>query len=107
MPDPRVAPAARAATPTLSAAAWRRVRRGLTGGLFLVATAAGVVVGLQGAAVSPVAPPTTVVAAEAVAPGPVAVVQPAPDALTPDILTPGIPTPDVAAPRAAGRRGNR
>jgi hypothetical protein len=40
----------------LSASTWRRLRGTLTAGLFLVATLGGVGVGLQGAAVSPVAP---------------------------------------------------
>ena len=40
----------------LSHSTWLRVRRSLTAGLFVVATVAGVSVGLGGAAVSPVAP---------------------------------------------------
>ena len=44
-----------AVTP-LSRSAWLRLRRTLTAGLFLASTVAGVNVGLQGAAVSPVAP---------------------------------------------------
>lgn len=50
---------------SLSASTWRRLRGTLTAGLFLVATLGGVGVGLQGAAVSPVAPAA---AAAAVAP---------------------------------------
>src|SRR3954453_15370025 len=41
---------------SLSASTWRRLRGTLTAGLFIVATFGGVGVGLQGAAVSPVAP---------------------------------------------------
>jgi hypothetical protein len=50
----------------LSRRAWRRLRRTTTIGLFVVATVVGVTVGVQGAAVSPVAPApsaSTVVAA--------------------------------------------
>jgi hypothetical protein len=46
----------------LSRSTWLRVRRSLTAGLFVVATAAGVSVGLGGAALSPVAPAAPVVA---------------------------------------------
>jgi hypothetical protein len=45
---------------------WQRLRRGTTVAAFLLATAVGVGVGLQGATVSPVAAP----AAPVVAPGP-------------------------------------
>jgi hypothetical protein len=64
---------------------WLRFRRTLTAGLFLVATVAGVNVGLQGAAVSPVA--LTVVAA------------PAPAS---DVPVADAPVPDVPAFDAAG-----
>ena len=67
----------REASPTrapLSTSTWRRLRATLTAGLFVVATLGGVGVGLQGAAVSPVAPavaPTAAApAAAAVAPVP-------------------------------------
>ena len=41
---------------SLSSSTWRRLRRALTAGLFVATTVAGVTVGLDGAAVSPVAP---------------------------------------------------
>ena len=47
----------------MSRTAWRRVRAGLTAGVFAIATAAGITVGLSGASVSPVAPATTISAA--------------------------------------------
>lgn len=55
----------REASPTrapLSTSTWRRLRATLTAGLFVVATLGGVGVGLQGAAVSPVAPDAAAVA---------------------------------------------
>lgn len=51
----------------MSRTAWRRLRTGLTAGVFAVATAAGITVGLSGAAVSPVAPATTITAADGTA----------------------------------------
>jgi hypothetical protein len=45
--------------PALSRSTWRRVRRTLTAGVFLATTVAGVSIGLNGAAVSPVAPTIT------------------------------------------------
>jgi hypothetical protein len=61
-----------AAPAPLSPATWRRVRLALTAGLFAVATVAGVGVGLQGAAVSPVAPATATTAGAAAPTAPVA-----------------------------------
>ena len=59
----------REATP-LTSSTWRKVRRTLTAGLFVSATVAGVVVGLNGAAVSPVAPvPATATTATTGQPG--------------------------------------
>jgi hypothetical protein len=45
--------------PTPSRATWRRVRRVLTAGVFVATTVAGVSIGLNGAAVAPVAPTVT------------------------------------------------
>jgi hypothetical protein len=49
--------------PTVSARTWRRVRRGVSIGIFGAATTAAVVVGSQGAATSPVAPAAATAAA--------------------------------------------
>jgi hypothetical protein len=54
--------------PPLPASRWQRVRRTVTVGVFLAATVIGVGVGLQGAQVSPVAPPAAVVSADGAAP---------------------------------------
>ena len=56
----------------MSRTAWRRVRAGLTAGVFAVATAAGITVGLSGTSVSPVAPATTITAAGAALAAPTA-----------------------------------
>ena len=64
------APLPAPATP-LSRSTWRRVRRMLTIGVFVVTTAAGVTIGLNGATVSPVAPAVPALAAGPVAPAPV------------------------------------
>ena len=60
---PRRVPAG--SPPAMSRTAWRRVRTGLTAGVFAVATVAGIAVGLSGTSVSPLAPATTTVAADA------------------------------------------
>jgi hypothetical protein len=54
--------------PPLPASRWQRVRRTVTAGVFLAATVIGVGVGLQGAQVSPVAPPAPLAAADIAAP---------------------------------------
>ena len=55
--------------PELSRSTWRRVRGVLTAGVFAATTVAGVAIGLNGAAVSPVAPTITAAPAGAT-PGP-------------------------------------
>ena len=60
---PRRVPLATA--PSLSPTAWRRLRRGLTAGVFTLATALGVTVGFSGTSVSPVAPAATATAVAA------------------------------------------
>jgi hypothetical protein len=50
-------------TSALSPSTWRRFRTTVTAGLLVAATVAGVAVGLQGAAVSPVAPAPVLAAA--------------------------------------------
>lgn len=65
---PTPAPRHRAPSPPLSRSTWQRVRLTLTAGLFAAATVTGVVVGLQGAAVSPVAAAAPAPGASASAP---------------------------------------
>jgi hypothetical protein len=81
----------------LSRRTWRRLRRTTTIGLFVVATVAGVTVGLQGAAVSPIPPASSAST----------VVAPADRAPMADPAPPGAGGPGRAPTGGRGHGGRR
>ena len=82
----------------LSRRGWARIQKSVTVGLFVVATVAGIVIGMGAPEISPVVPPATLIAAPAVEPPAAA---PAVPLTVPQNSAPG----DTIQDPRSGRRG--